>query len=85
VTIWKFVLPIKDFVRVDMPEGARILSAQEQHDEICVWAAVNPRARLIPHGFAIRGTGHPLGVVGRFIGTIQTHGGSLVWHVFEAS
>jgi hypothetical protein len=85
MTIWKFHLPVDDFVRVPMPEGAQILSVQAQHNEIYLWAIVNPQARTIPHGFAIRGTGHPIGTVGAFIGTVQMNDCSLVWHVFEGS
>jgi hypothetical protein len=36
---WKYVIGSEP---VSMPKGAEILSVQEQRDEICVWALVDP-------------------------------------------
>lgn len=81
-TIWKFILePGKP---VMMP-SACVLSVHAQHDQICIWAMVNPDTPLSPRHFNVFGTGHPLPEVpGNFLGTVLLHGGDLVMHVYEA-
>ena len=69
-----------------MPKGAEILSVQVQADVLCLWALVDPDAKLQKRVIEILGTGNPIdvpGVTHKFIGTVQMRGGSLVWHVFE--
>lgn len=81
-TIWKFKAPIDDTIRIKMPVGAVVLSVQAQNGEPCIWAIVNPAVDVEFRTFHWRGTGHPLGEVGRFVGTVQFPG--LVFHLFEA-
>jgi len=84
-TIWKFPLPLSDSVAIAMPERSRVLSVGVQSGgvrQLQLWADVNPGAAIVIRRFEIRGTGHPLGDVGRFIGTVID--GPFVWHVFEA-
>lgn len=87
MTVWKFQLRVEDRQIVEMPRGARILSVQSQDGLTpCMWALVNPKAPLEARAFAIFGTGHLVSnefTADKFIGTVQTMGGSLVWHVFE--
>jgi hypothetical protein len=83
-TIWKYAIPIQGRFEVEMPAGADVLSVQVQHDEPQIWAAVDPGSPRVTYGFYIHGTGHPINPkAGRFIGTFQTNGGRLVWHLFE--
>lgn len=82
-TIWKYDLEIDDRQIVEMPEGAELLSVQMQRDRLRLWALVDPIAHKVAHNIIVHGTGHPVGDVGLFIGTVQTHGGQLVWHVFD--
>lgn len=84
-TIWKFPLPIGGSVRVAMPDGARVLAvaAPGRTEQPCVWAIVHPDAELVDRVFEVRGTGHPLGEVGDYVGTFTLMQGSLVFHVFE--
>lgn len=89
-TIWKFELKITDHQSISMPVGAQILSVQTQknlvthEDKICLWAVVESQAPKGFKEFHIFGTGHIMtpGLSLRYIGTVQTHDGSLVWHVF---
>lgn len=83
-TIFKYELPVMDYVEIKMPKYARILSVQVQREQICVWAEVNPDRPQVPHAFWIRGTGHLMGEIaqGTFLGTVQLQGGALVFHVF---
>jgi hypothetical protein len=83
-TIWKFPLPIGDVVDVPMPEGARVLTVAAISDAPFLWAIVDPYAPVVDREFVIRGTGHPLGDVGAYLGTFIVLGGTLVFHVFEA-
>jgi len=83
-TIWKFVLPIVDEPKVMIPGGANYLTVQMQHGELCLWAMVDPDAKLVEAKFRIIGTGNPAEGVARFdyLGTVQNLGGGLIWHVF---
>lgn len=86
--IFKYPLVVTDEQTVRMP-GARpkILSAQVQNGTICLWALVDAASPVISDvKISIFGTGNPLPEnVGTmvFIDTVQLHGGSLVFHVFQ--
>lgn len=87
--IWRFELPIEDSPVVDMPRGARVLhdppSGRGDPDRIEIWAEVDVREKSEPRAFRVVGTGNPLpGDCGRFVGTVLTHGGVYVWHLYEA-
>lgn len=82
--IWKFPFEVRDVMRIDMPEGAKILSVQVQKDQPCMWALVDTSAPLKTQKFAIRGTGNPIeGWLGTFVGTFQLFDGDRVFHLFE--
>lgn len=82
--LYKYDIAVSDVCEVAMPVGAEILSLQSQRDAICLWAIVDPDAPKQVCRFRVYGTGHPLpDEPGVFIGTVQLHGGSLVFHVFE--
>lgn len=86
--IFKYELPIVDFHQVEMPVGAHVLSVQEQHGKLCLWAAVNQVEETETRSFSIVGTGHYFNCdiescKTMYIGTVQMAGGSLVWHVFD--
>jgi hypothetical protein len=83
--IWKWTLELTDEQVVMMPAGAEILSVGVQHEELRVWAKVDPGEVLGPRQFCMYGTGHPMQteLPQRFIGTVQMHGGCLVLHVYE--
>lgn len=85
-TIWKFPLAVSAYQYIDMPAGARLLSAQMQGDTLCLWAQVDPDARTEPRLICVLGTGHPiLHELGEHLGTFQLFGGTLVFHVFEGT
>jgi hypothetical protein len=72
--------------KVIMPKGAKVLSVQNQGDEITLWALVDPdEAFAESRFFAIVGTGQnfPYAANMQFIGTVQV--GSYVFHVFEVA
>ncbi len=86
-SIWKFILEPTDTQSIDMPLGARILSVDMQNSRVCLWAQVNPEAKIFARTIEIFGTGHPIEIsdkiVREFIGTVLWPNGHLVFHVFE--
>lgn len=82
--VYKYDLPIGDWISVRMPEGAQALCVQTQHGAPQLWARVDIERPPVVHHFRMVGTGHDLGTnVGRYVGTVQLHDGALVFHVFE--
>lgn len=81
-TIWKFPLAVTDKQTVSMPKGSRILSANEQHGQVCIWALVNTEAEREEKSIAIVGTGNPftLDESWKFVDSVQQS--FFVWHVF---
>ena len=86
-TIWKFQIPSGIAPEISMPRGAKILSVQVQGGLPCIWAEVEPKAKLEQRRFLIVGTGHPIEPTGHveyqrtYVATFQLEG--FVWHLFE--
>lgn len=70
---------------VPMPEAAHILSVDEQHKELVLWAVVNEAKPMVAKKFIVYGTGNPVdtALTLHFIGTTMHQNGHLVWHIFE--
>ena len=88
--IWKYPLVEGDEQIIEMPLDAKILTVQVQNDIPCLWVAVIQTNVMVQRRIRIVGTGHTLMpyysaklTINGYIGTIQTHGGLLVWHVFD--
>ena len=82
--VWKWEFPITDHPQtVPMPHAAVPVAVQIQGEgeSICLWAEVWPDAPRVARRFAVHGTGHPIRVSERHIGTAQD--GALVWHLYE--
>lgn len=87
LSIWKFPLRLTDVQDVEVPAGAETLHVDEQHGNLCLWALVNPHPEVPKRKLTILivGTGHPAPSplsVDKYVGTVLTSGGDLVWHVF---
>lgn len=82
-TIWKATLKATDVQAIEVPAGAELLCAREQHDLICVWFRCDPDQPKEQRPIAIVGTGHNAPDDGRYLGTASIYGGSLMFHVFE--
>lgn len=83
-TIYKYPLTPKAYQVVEMPKHAKILCVQSQNGTPCLWAEVDTDQSTETRTFYVHGTGHELesGVL-VYIGTVQLHGGALVFHVYE--
>lgn len=86
-TVWKFPLKVIDGPQVvSMPLGARALKVDLDpaiDGEIAIWAEVFPAAQASRHEFVVHGTGHPIEVDDRYVGTAMING--FVWHVYEVA
>lgn len=84
-TIWKYNVKIDDVQTVAMPEGAKLLSVQVQHNLVTIWAMVDPRNLNVNRIIQMAGTGHDMSerIMGDFLGTFQIESGALVFHVFD--
>lgn len=81
--VWKYALP-KVVNPVEMPSGATVLAVAEQHNEICLWAKVNPANPKATRVFQVVGTGHAeLDGTEAYLGSAQLNNGNFVFHVFE--
>lgn len=87
-TIYRYELPITaQLVSVDMPLGARVLPAprcSRLRDRIEIWAEVDTSQPTERRSFCLVGTGSLLPPDhGTFVGTVMTHDGACVWHIYE--
>jgi hypothetical protein len=83
--IWKSVLEQSDVQEIEVPAGAEMLCAREQHGQVAVWYRCDPDAPKETRKLALCGTGHqaPSRDQSRYLGTASLHGGELIVHVFE--
>ncbi len=88
LTVHKYPLQPQHRNTLYLPQSARILTAQEQHGDVTLWALLDPAPDVVrsPRTFATYYTGTPIpDQPGQYIGTVQLHHGSTVIHVFEES
>ena len=85
-SIWKFALKEDDFQTVSMPPQSKVLTAQVQNENVCIWALVDPNdSQRFDYPVWVHGTGHPVvdaAIQGRYVASVQLEGGALVFHVF---
>ena len=82
--IWKWTLDLTDVQTVEVPAGAKLLSAQVQHDEPQLWALCDENAPKEPRKIALYGTGNPIpDDPGEYIATFQLYEENIVLHAFE--
>jgi hypothetical protein len=81
--IWKYRL--SQNAAFDMPQGAKVLSAKSQYNQLYIWALVDPDAPKEKRFFQVHGTGHRINNSEnlKYVGTALIENDSLVFHVFE--
>lgn len=83
--IYKYELKLTDIQVIAMPEGAEILSVQQQGENLQLWALVDVSMPDVQRKIRIIGTGNPVAnEILVHISTFQMHGGALVFHAFES-
>lgn len=86
-SVWKFPIPIADEFSLTMPRDAELLFVATQKETGCLWARVitDDRVSLVERRFLLRGTGHPVDLDAKYVGSFILLGGDLVFHLFEGS
>lgn len=83
-TIWKYEIPLRQDITLEMPQGAKILSVQTQGDQPVLWAEVVNTKPMETRYFVLVGTGkHVPTYASKFLGTLQFEGGTYVFHLYE--
>lgn len=86
--IFKYPIEITDAQVLVLPLGAKVLSAIAQGDDIVVYALVEPTVEFKKNvEIRIAGNGHDIMFdlqKFKFLNSISTWGGRLIWHVFYA-
>jgi len=82
-TIWKTALKAIDVQDIEVPEDAELLTARDQHEQLCIWFKCDPSKPKTKRRIVICGTGHPAPEGAKYVGTGFLQGGQLVFHVFE--
>lgn len=85
-TIYKYSFEVANELMLDLPEGAQVLSFQNQQEQPCIWALVDTDHVSKPRYFRVIGTGHPAHDIDsryQFVGTAQFLSGSFLAHLFE--
>lgn len=88
-SIFKYRLEIIDEQQIiALPKNAKILTVQNQHDEIYFWALVSQNSSTTENKtFQIFATGGLMeqapNIEYKYISTVQLFNGSLVYHIFE--
>lgn len=78
--IWKYPLKLTPMQVIDVPTPCKVLSAQIQNGEICLWI-IHEGGDLVQLDIYIVGTGHVVSPEAEsHLGTIQQDG--FVWHIF---
>lgn len=83
-TVYKYSIPINEQTfRLDLPGGAKILSAQLQNGKPQLWALVNTEMPAISRQFYWVGTGNPIDESGlTYVSTFLLNQDTKVIHLF---
>lgn len=86
--VWKFPLhPVEETTKVIMPPDATFVAAAWQHSTPTLWFEVPmpaPESKLwVDRVFHIAGTGHPVPMTYKHLGTLFTANNNIVWHIYE--
>lgn len=83
-TICKYEIMFRVSQSITMPEGAKILSVQNQRGSLCLWVQCDTRKSMQQRTIVIACTGDRLYCPGnefKYIDTVQED--MFSWHVFE--
>ena len=83
--ILKYALKVEDKQYLQLPLNSRLLSVEEQRENIVLYALVDDEEQTLEKYLIImHGTGHRADDVSgyNFLGTVQLKNGALVFHIF---
>lgn len=83
--IYKYILNPSDSGTasiVHAPDGGKVIAAQSQHEQICVWMSVDPQAQERNYIFHVVPTGGTEPSGAKYVDTVQLMGGRLIFHVY---
>jgi len=84
-TIWKYKIT-PDVLFYSMPEGAKILCAKEQNEDVYVWAEVDTDRPVEMRKIMVYVTGHSIPPEPQeYVGTAYLDDGALVLHVYTGT
>lgn len=86
--VFKYGIPITiaGLFTIELPKGAKILTAQGQHNHPQMWALVDDKSTKETRRFLLVGTGDSIDNNPEtldYIGTFQLNGGASIKHLFE--
>lgn len=83
-TIHKYELKVTDMQVIQMPEHAKVLSANVQHGTVYIWAMVRTENKMVDRKVYMHGTGHTVlcGDKAQFVETVMLYDGNIVLHIF---
>lgn len=80
ITVYKYKIHTVESQVIDMPAGARILTAADQAGMFCLWALVDTNKGIVSRRIYIKGTGHVVPELSEYVATIHQSG--FVRHIF---
>jgi len=82
--VWKYqIRSTASAVTHAVPRGGRILHAELQHDDVCVWIEVDDEHPREDWTFRLFVTGQPLPINAAYVRTILLADGDLVLHLYR--
>lgn len=66
---------------IQIPKGAKVLTAEIQNEKVCIWAEVDTEQVLEHRTFHVYGTGHLIPEQACYVSTVFD--GAFVWHIYE--
>lgn len=83
-TVYKYQITPGGITTISMPDGAKIVHVGvDWIGSVCMWAYVDTQQPSVDRKFIITGTGHELGDVERYVGTVIQR--PFVWHIWEVT
>ena len=80
--IYKYIIPLCERIKINMPLNALIRHIGLQNEQICIWAEIDEKNKISKKNFYIVGTGCDIPKEAKYyIGTIQQP--PYVWHIYE--
>lgn len=83
--IYKYVVPFDNYPTINMHTIYELLHVDNQNEQFCLWAIVDPESEKVETKFTIVGTGQRFDdyLDYDYVGSALFQGGLYVWHLFR--